>query len=64
MSDKTIANLLEKELNAGQANAVSGGDGSCTVVNEVATGAYQSVSIYEALVDFTSHVIERLANTK
>ena len=64
MSDKTISNLLEKELSASQSSAVSGGDGTCSVVNEVANGANQSISIYETLVDFTSHVIERLANTK
>ena len=60
MSDKPLPTPPGGNLSADQVQSVSGG--SCTAQDYV-TITGQLTSAYESLVDFTSHVIERLAKT-
>ena len=62
MSENNVASLENKELSPDQAEAVGGGDG-CDVVTAVKGFAENGTVVYEAIVDFTSHVIERLVNS-
>lgn len=63
MSDKPIPTLPGNVLSKDQVQAVSGGDGSCTVVDATISAIQNLTTAYESLVDFTSHVIERIATS-
>ena len=54
---------MSEKLNAEQIEAVAGGVDSCSAVTAVQDGAKALPGVYEALIDFTSQVIERLATS-
>jgi hypothetical protein len=61
--------IVMRELNKMELEYVSGGRGVCTPANSIGglgdpdgVGAYL-IGVYEGLVAFTSHVIERVANS-
>jgi hypothetical protein len=60
MNNHTPAIPAGLNLTQEQIDAISGGDGSCTI-NELVTLLPQLKDAYENLVDFTSYVIERVA---
>jgi hypothetical protein len=51
---------MSEKLNSEQIEAVAGGEGTCTVAEEVARAVAVLPSTYEALIAFTSDVIERV----
>ena len=59
MSDTTIGTPITQE----QVEAVSGGADSCSAVDVVARVPGLLPGVYEALIDFTSQVIERVATS-
>ena len=60
--------IVMRELNKMELDFVSGGHGVCTPANSIggitdsAGSGRDFINIYEGLVAFTSHVIERVAN--
>jgi hypothetical protein len=61
MSDKL--NSGGSPITQEQVEAVAGGADSCSTVDALVGGAYALPGVYEALIDFTSQVIERLATS-
>ena len=57
MSDTKVPQTTDKDLDAGQAEGVSGG--GCTVQDYI-TATEQLKAAYDNLVEFTSYVIERV----